>query len=134
MSEDTYEEVSNSVRVTAAPFYLEDESAPEDSQYVWAYKIIIENMREDTVQLVRRHWRIADAQGRVQEVDGDGVVGKQPVLKPGEIFEYVSGAPLETPSGMMLGSYDMQTETGEIINVAIPAFSLDSPYEQSKAN
>ena len=80
------------------------------------------------MQLLTRYWKITDAQGNVQEVRGDGVVGEQPVLEPGERFEYTSGAPLPTPSGFMVGSYNMRSNTGERFDVEIPAFSLDSPH------
>ena len=88
----------------------------------------IENKGEQTVQLLTRYWRIVDASGRAQEVRGPGVVGEQPVLRPGESFEYTSGTPLPTPSGFMVGSYQMTTLDGSHFEVAIPAFSLDSPH------
>lgn len=94
----------------------------------------IENGGAETVQLRRRHWQITDAMGRVQEVRGAGVVGEQPVLRPGESFEYTSGTPLATPSGIMVGSYEMETRDGAIFEVAIPAFSLDSPHQQVQIN
>ncbi len=123
-----YDSVTRSIRVTVAPLYLDDQSSPEDSYYVWAYRVMIENEGSEVVQLKKRHWRITDAQGRTQEVRGDGVVGEQPVLEPGESFEYTSGTPLATPSGMMMGSYQMANATGEMFDVDIPAFSLDSPH------
>ena len=86
------------------------------------------------MQLRSRHWRITDAEGRTEEVRGPGVVGKKPVLTPGTTFPYTSGCPLETPSGIMVGSYQMTTEKGELFNVAIPAFSLDSPHAQRSLN
>src|SRR5882757_2683667 len=87
-----------------------------------------------TVQLRRRHWRITDALGRMQEVKGAGVVGEQPILGPGEMFEYTSGTPLPTPSGIMVGSYEMETKAGESFDVAVPAFSLDSPHQPIRLN
>jgi len=116
------------------PFYLEDQSSPPEDHYVWAYHVRIENHGPETVQLRRRHWRITDALGRQQEVKGAGVVGEQPVLKPGESFEYTSGTPLPTPSGIMVGSYEMETKAGESFAVAIPAFSLDSPHQAIRLN
>jgi ApaG protein len=124
-----YEKVTRSIKVTVVPTYLEDQSSPVDNHFVWAYRVRIENLGAETVQLRSRHWRITDAIGRVQEVTGPGVVGEQPVLKPGETFEYRSGTPLVTPSGIMDGSYQMETEGGEGFEVAIPAFSLDSPHQ-----
>ena len=127
-----YKETTRSIRVTVKPFYLEEQSSPDDDHYVWAYQIRIENHGEDTVQLLNRYWRITDAQGRVQEVRGAGVVGEQPTLAPGESFEYTSGTPLPTPSGIMVGSYEMESMGGSRFDVAVPAFSLDSPHEHSQ--
>jgi ApaG protein len=123
---------TRSIEVTVKPMYLEDQSEPSCNHYVWAYWIRIENRSEETVQLRTRHWRITDAIGRLHEVRGDGVVGEQPTLRPGEAFEYTSGSPLETPSGIMVGSYEMESETGERFQVATPAFSLDSPYQERR--
>ncbi len=110
--------------------YLEDQSEPENGTWVWAYQVRIENHGKVTVQLLRRTWRITDARGRVQVVQGDGVVGEQPVLEPGEAFEYTSGTPLEMPSGFMVGIYHMvETLSGEAFDAEIPAFSLDSPHQ-----
>jgi ApaG protein len=94
----------------------------------------IENKGEEAVQLRNRYWRITDALGRVQEVRGAGVVGEQPLLRPGQSFEYTSGTPLPTPSGIMTGSYEMEGSNGEKFSVAIPAFSLDSPHQQIRVN
>lgn len=124
-----YESTTNRIKVTVKPYYLEEQSSPGDDHYVWAYHIRIENAGSDTVQLRNRHWKITDAGGRVQEVRGPGVVGEQPVLKPGEHFEYTSGTPLATPSGIMVGSYEMERSDGAMFKVKIPAFSLDSPHQ-----
>jgi ApaG protein len=129
-----YKETTRSITVTVKPIYLEDQSSPAENHYVWAYQVRIENHGGETVQLRRRHWRITDALGRVQEVRGAGVVGEQPVLNPGDAFEYTSGTPLPTPSGIMVGSYEMETKTGENFAVAIPAFSLDSPHQTVRLN
>ncbi len=123
-----YAETTRSIRVTVKPYYLEDQSSPTDSRYVWAYHVRIENRGAETVQLRRRHWRNTDAMGRVQEVRGPGVVGEQPVLAPGQSYEYTSGTPLPTPSGIMVGTYDMELPDGQCFAVAIPAFSLDCPH------
>lgn len=127
-----YEETTDGVRVTVRPIYLEDQSSPADDHYVWAYQVTIENRGARTVQLLNRHWKITDAHGRLQEVRGPGVVGEQPVLKPGERFEYTSGTPLSTPSGIMVGAYEMVREDGARLDVRIPAFSLDSPHQAVK--
>ena len=124
-----YSETTRSIQVTVEPNYLDDQSEPDEDRYVWSYSIRIENRGAETVQLRHRYWHITDAKGRTQEVHGAGVIGEQPVLKPGEAFEYTSGTPLPTPSGIMLGSYEMETKTGEMVDVKVPAFSLDSPHE-----
>jgi ApaG protein len=129
-----YQETTRSITVTVEPLYLEDQSAPDENHFVWAYRVRIENQGGDTVQLKRRHWRITDAFGHIQEVEGSGVVGEQPVLKPGEAFEYTSGTPLPTPSGIMVGSYQMSNERGELFDIGIPAFSLDSPHQAVRLN
>ncbi len=127
-----YHETTQAIRVTVEPFYLEDQSSPSDNHYVWAYQVRIENTGSDVVQLLNRHWRITDSLGRVQEVRGAGVVGEQPILKPGESFEYTSGTPLPTPSGIMVGSYEMKSASGRLFDVAVPAFSLDSPHVEGR--
>ena len=124
----TYATTTREVTVTVETFYLDDQSMPDDNHYVWAYHIRIENNGRETVQLISRYWHITDSNGHVQEIRGDGVVGEQPVLKPGEAFEYTSGTPLPTSSGIMVGAYHMVSETGERFDVEVPAFSLDSPY------
>ncbi|HEX7007516.1 MAG TPA: Co2+/Mg2+ efflux protein ApaG [Alphaproteobacteria bacterium] len=124
-----YAEVTHSIKVTVKPVYLEDQSSPSENHYVWAYHIRIENEGNRTVQLINRYWRITDALGRVQEVRGAGVVGEQPVLRPGESFEYTSGTPLSTPTGFMVGAYEMETSDGERFDAKVPLFSLDSPYQ-----
>ena len=129
-----YSTVTRSIKVTVKPVFLEDQSSPRDRHYVWAYQVRIENQGGDVVQLRSRHWRITDSLGRVQEVRGAGVVGEQPVLKPGDAFEYTSGTPLPTPSGIMSGTYQMETPGGERFDVKIPAFSLDSPHQTVRLN
>ncbi|MEW5424921.1 Co2+/Mg2+ efflux protein ApaG [Amorphus sp. 3PC139-8] len=122
-----YEATTRNLRVTVSPQYLEDESAPDQGRYIWAYTIEIANEGAETVQLINRYWHITDASGHVEEVRGPGVVGEQPVLAPGEAFTYTSGCPLGTPSGIMVGIYEMETADGERFEVDIPAFSLDLP-------
>jgi ApaG protein len=130
----TYRETTRAITVFVQPTYLDDQSSPEESHFVWKYHIRIENGGGETVQLRNRYWRITDSNGRVQEVQGAGVVGEQPVLHPGEAFEYTSGTPLKTPSGIMMGTYQMENEGGERFEVTIPAFSLDSPHQQVRLN
>jgi ApaG protein len=121
-----YRAVTRNIEVTVLPRFLPERSASEKGHFFWAYTIGITNLGQSTVQLMTRYWQITDAQGRIQEVRGAGVIGEQPVLKPGESFEYTSGVPLPTSSGFMTGSYGMVTGEGERFDVAIPAFSLDS--------
>lgn len=123
----TYESVTRGIAVRVQPSFLEEQSDPDGRRWVWAYHIQIENHGDQTVQLVSRHWVITDAAGHVQVVDGPGVVGEQPTLRPGEVFVYASGCPLTTASGAMVGTYSMVSDTGERFDVAIPAFSLDVP-------
>ena len=127
-----YAKTTHSIEVIVKPLYLEEQSSPEEGHYVWAYQVRIENKGRSKVQLLNRYWRIVDALGRVQEVRGAGVVGEQPVLGPGEAFEYTSGTPLPTPSGFMAGSYEMEGDGGDRFEVEIPAFSLDSPHEAAQ--
>ncbi len=122
-----YSAETRGVVVRVRPYFLPDQSSPEERQWVWAYAVEIENKGEDTVRLVSRHWIITDALGRVEEVQGDGVVGEQPTLKPGETFRYTSGCPLQTPSGVMAGAYQMVTALGDAFEAEIPPFSLDLP-------
>lgn len=129
-----YHQTTNSITVTVTPVYLEDQSSPSEAHYVWAYQVKIENNGTRTVQLRTRVWSITDASGHTQEVRGPGVVGEQPVLRPGENFEYTSGTPLKTPSGMMVGSYGMESEEGTRFDVPVPAFSLDSPHQSVRLN
>jgi ApaG protein len=124
-----YRETTRSIEVSVEPFFLDDQSSPDESHFVWAYHVSIRNLGGETVQLLNRYWQITDGLGRVQEVRGPGVVGEQPVLKPGESFEYTSGCPLSTPSGIMVGSYEMATPAGERFDIRVPAFSLDSPHQ-----
>ena len=129
-----YSAITKAIRVSVKPIFLDDQSTPSEDHYVWAYQVTIENTGSGTVQLINRHWRITDAQGRMQEVKGEGVVGEQPRLGPGQLFEYTSGTPLNTPSGLMMGSYEMEDERGQRFDIDIPAFSLDSPYQARQLN
>ncbi len=124
---DAYTALTRGVLVRVRAAYLADQSEPEDGSWVWAYEVRIENQGTEAVQLLRRTWRITDAKGRVQVVEGPGVVGVQPMLEPGEAFEYTSGTPLGTPTGFMAGTYHMVAACGETFDAAIPNFSLDSP-------
>jgi ApaG protein len=121
-----YRAITRNIEVVVKPRFVADRSSPENGYFFWAYTISITNKGGDTVQLKTRHWRITDANGRMQEVRGAGVVGEEPVLKAGEEFEYTSGVPLQTPSGFMAGTYGMVSAAGEQFDIDVPAFSLDS--------
>ena len=122
-----YSETTRSIKVTVRPFYLDQHSSPADGHYVWAYHVRIENTGSETVQLRNRHWQITDNRGQMQEVRGAGVVGEQPVLAPGESFEYTSGMNLETAVGTMRGAYQMVAEDGMHFDAPIPPFTLSVP-------
>jgi len=129
-----YRATTRGVQVTVTPRFAPERSDPDRSQYFWAYTVEIVNLGIDTVQLRSRHWIITDALGRMQEVRGAGVVGEQPVLPPGAHFEYTSGVPLPTSTGIMAGSYQLVTQTGETFEAAVPSFSLDMPGETRTLN
>ncbi len=130
-----YEARTHDILVRVRAFFLEDESTPEENRYVWAYKVAVENHGRLTVQLLRRSWAITDATGHTEHVHGEGVVGEQPVLEPGQAFEYVSGTPLPTPSGFMTGAYHLvERASGKPFDVAIPSFSLDSPHADGRVH
>jgi ApaG protein len=132
---DDYSKITRGIRVIVRSFYLEDQSKPEERRYVWAYRVRIENQGGEPVKLLRRTWDITDGRGRTQHVHGAGVVGEQPLLEPGGSFEYTSGTPLDTPSGFMVGAYHMTVpSSGENFDVAIPAFSLDSPHQGGRVH
>lgn len=122
-----YSAVTRNIAVNVEPFYLADQSEPSENRYVWAYRITIDNQSDGRVKLLSRYWHITDGTGHVEEVRGPGVVGEQPELNPGDSYQYTSGCPLPTPSGIMVGHYTMSDAKGEQFEVGIPAFSLDLP-------
>jgi len=129
-----YEATTNEILVRVEPHYLEDQSDPDNAQYFWAYTVEIINQSGQSVQLQARYWRIVDANGKVEEVRGAGVVGETPLIAPGESFSYTSGVPLSTPSGFMSGAYQMQDADGDWFEVEIPVFSLDFPDARRRVN
>jgi ApaG protein len=129
-----YKAITRGIAVSVEPTYLEANSSPGNSQYFWAYRVTIENQGRETVQLLNRHWMITNARGDYTEVKWAGVIGKQPFLKPGDSYTYTSGAPLNTPSGMMGGSYEMESDRGERFDIEIPTFSLDCPDQDVLLN
>jgi len=135
VARDDYSLTTRGVTVIVRAFFLSDQSNPDENKFVWAYRVRIENSGPDTIRLLRRTWQITDARGRTQHVHGPGVVGEQPLLGPGQSFEYTSGTPLDTPSGFMAGAYHMVVPaSGENFDVAIPAFSLDSPHQNGRVH
>ena len=129
-----YKAITHNIQVTALPEFLAERSEPDDERFFWAYTIEITNMSDRDVKLLKRHWVVTDANGQRHEIKGVGVVGEQPLLRPGESFRYTSGCPLSTPSGIMQGRYEMVAGDTKPFEVAIPAFSLDSPYVRKVLN
>lgn len=125
---------TDGVVVEVAPQFLESESAPDEDRFIWRYAIRIVNQRAGAVRLLRRHWRLVDCRGHAEEVRGDGVVGRQPRIEPGSAFAYASFAPLRAPSGVMGGAFEMVAQSGEVLTIATPHFSLDSPYDAPTPN
>lgn len=126
-----YAQTTRGVTVRVAPSFLAEQSNPSAGTFVWAYHVRLENDGRLDVQLISRHWIITDARGTVQEVAGAGVIGQQPVIQPGESYDYVSGCPLPTPSGSMRGTYEMVDGSGDRFSAVIPSFALDSPFARS---
>lgn len=122
-----YRETTDGIEIIVEPHYLDDQSDPEGHRYLWAYTVVISNNSDQTVQLETRYWKITNALGQVEEVEGPGVVGEHPLLAPGDSYQYTSGCPLNTPSGTMVGHYVMRLDDGTRMKVRIPAFSLDIP-------
>jgi len=129
-----YRAVTRNIEVNVEPFYLADRSNPDESRYVWAYRVTIDNQSDDFVKLLSRYWHITDGTGHVEEVRGAGVVGEQPELNPGDSYQYTSGCPLATPSGIIVGTYTMRSGSGEVFDIDIPAFSLDIPGNRRTVN
>lgn len=129
-----YQAVTHNIQVTVEPHFLPEESDPEDGKYFFAYAVEIANLGRSIVQVRTRHWTITDGNGRVDTIEGAGVVGEEPVLHPGESFRYTSGCPLETPTGIMVGQYGVETLEGAHFKIDIPAFSLDAPFFERTLN
>lgn len=121
------ESTTRGIRIRVRSTFIAERSDPDENHWFFIYNVEISNVGEETAQLISRHWIITDANGAVQEVKGPGVVGKQPILQPGESFEYTSACPLETAFGTMHGSYQMVTREGEQFDAAIAPFSLGEP-------
>ena len=129
-----YSKTTNGVTVTVTPYFLDDQSSPQESHFVWAYQVNIKNSGHSSIKLNHRNWLIIDANGKVMNVQGEGVVGEFPTIEPGESFEYTSGTPLKTNNGIMQGFYLVSQDNGEKLKIDIPAFSLDSPYNKKNVH
>ena len=129
-----YKETTQSIVIVVHPKFLTEESFPNTGHYTWSYHVWIHNEGNSRVQLINRYWNITDSNGQVREVKGEGVIGLQPILEPGEDFEYTSFVPLLTPSGIMSGTYQMLRIDGTFFDAIIPTFSLDSPDFQPSLN
>jgi ApaG protein len=134
VAEPTSQALTEGIRVQVRSQYLPDQSSPRDDRYVFAYTITITNESTRTAQLRTRHWIITDGRGEIEEVRGDGVVGEQPRLSPGQSFEYTSGCVLTTPVGTMQGSYRLWRDDGTYFDAQIAAFSLATPTRPGDAN
>lgn len=129
-----YHATTNDIDVEVEPFYIEEQSEPDENRYVWGYHITITNRSPTRVQLISRYWYITDENGCVDEIAGKGVVGEEPFLEPNGSYQYSSGCPLDTPSGIMVGHYQFKTDDGLVFDAQIPAFSLDRPNIQRVLN
>ena len=131
---EMYSKTTNDVTVTVKPYFLDDQSSPQESHFVWAYQVNITNSGSKSIKVSHRNWLIIDANGKVINVQGEGVVGEFPIIEPGQTFEYTSGTPLKTNSGIMQGFYLVSQDNGEKLKIDIPTFSLDSPYNKKKVH
>ncbi len=129
-----YSKTTNGITVTVTPYFLDDQSSPQESHFVWAYQVNIKNSGNNSIKLNQRNWLIIDANGKVINVEGEGVVGEFPTIQPGESFEYTSGTPLKTSNGIMQGFYLVSKDNGQNLKIDIPAFSLDSPYNKKNVH
>lgn len=134
MTTNSYQATTAGISVDVEPFFIPEQSSPDERRWVFGYKITIANQGQAPVQLKSRYWKIIDALGRIQEVRGDGVIGEQPLIAPGQSFEYASGAPLPTATGTMHGTYQMVDAQGLWFDVEIPMFSLDAPGSRGPLN
>ncbi len=129
-----FSQTTYNIEVKVQPSFIEHQSVPEDELYVWSYQVEIANRGHESITLRNRHWKIVNARGEMAEVHGEGVVGKQPMIPPGGSWTYVSYTNLSSASGVMYGAYDCEKDSGELIRIDIPVFSLDSPYQLNFPN
>jgi len=130
----TYLQTTGDITVRVQPKFMETDSDPSSGRFLWSYTVEIANGGPYAVQVLSRFWQITDGNGQIEEVAGKGVIGKQPVIEPGDTFSYTSGAPLRTPSGIMGGRYSVRDDNGTVYDVEIPAFSLDSPHDRARVH
>ncbi|VAV96818.1 ApaG protein [hydrothermal vent metagenome] len=130
----TYELTTCDIMVRVTPEFMEADSDPAALRYLWAYTVEIFNGGPHAVQVMNRHWQITDGFGHSTEVRGKGIIGKQPIIEPGNSFSYTSGAPLATPSGIMGGVYEVRDDNGFVFDVLIPNFSLDSRHDRARVH
>jgi ApaG protein len=129
----SYSKKTNGIKVTTTPIFLPEQSLPFKNIYVWAYNVLLENESETAVQLLARHWNIVDSDGGIMQASGQGVIGTQPIIASGEVYEYSSSTFLKSASGLMYGTYKMiEVESRREFEIEIPAFSLDSPFDHHK--
>jgi ApaG protein len=129
-----FSQTTYNIEVKVQPSFIEHQSVPEDELYVWSYQVEIANRGLETIRLRSRHWKIVNARGEMAEVHGEGIVGKQPLIPPGGSWTYVSYTNLTSASGVMYGAYACEKDSGELISIDIPVFSLDSPYQLNFPN
>lgn len=129
-----YELITNNVQVKVRPIWIEENTIPEENIYFWAYIVKIINLSSMDIKLMRRYWCITNSEGKKTEVKGDGVIGEQPNILVGKSYKYCSGTSLDTPSGFMYGMYYINSKTQKDIEIVIPSFSLDCPYQKVSMN
>jgi ApaG protein len=130
-----FTQITDNIKVSVIPVFYPEGSSREQSMYIWIYTIRIENLSNAVIQIIGRHWQIYDEHGKIEEVKGNGVVGQQPIIRPGEIFEYTSQVRLFSESGLMKGEYyAVNLLLNSFFNIEIPAFSLDSSIDKTHMN
>lgn len=130
-----YKKVTHGISVEIEVFFLTKQAKDNEELYVWAYKASIKNERDESIRIKDRHWHVTDIMGNSKDMHGEGIIGEHPLIKPNDSYEYMSGVPLFSPSGIMVGKYTIETEDSKkILDISIPAFSLDSPYQEPVIN
>lgn len=122
-----FHQTTKNILVSVMPAYIDERSKPEEGLYFWAYRVTIKNNSENSIQILKRFWQISNNMGQIETVEGEGIVGEKPHINPGDFYEYTSGCPLNTNSGIMVGQYEAIHQNGKKLMIDIPAFSLDLP-------